>query len=277
MIRRALVAIDGSPNAAAAVTLALDRARRFGIELLGLGILGKPSITRPQPTPLGGGAYKHHRDEALLEDAHRRVLAFLAEFQRRCAEAGVRCAVVEDVGRPHEQIVLEAETSDVVVLGRETHFHFETKEQPDETLSRVLRESPRPVVVVPREPAPGEGVLVAYGTGREVLRTLHTFVLLGLAGDETVDLLAIHSRYADAEQRLERPRALLAVHGLRTRLQPVASDATPAEVILEHVRRLRPRLLVMGAHGHHALRNLFFTSVTRAVLEEAPVPVLVGA
>jgi nucleotide-binding universal stress UspA family protein len=33
----------------------------------------------------------------------------------------------------------------------------------------------------------------------------------------------------------------------------------------------------MGAHGHHAVRNLFFTSVTRAVLRDAPVPVFVGA
>jgi nucleotide-binding universal stress UspA family protein len=34
---------------------------------------------------------------------------------------------------------------------------------------------------------------------------------------------------------------------------------------------------VMGAHGHHPVRNLFATSVTRAVLRDCPVPVLVGA
>jgi nucleotide-binding universal stress UspA family protein len=33
----------------------------------------------------------------------------------------------------------------------------------------------------------------------------------------------------------------------------------------------------MGAHGHHPVRELFFTSVTRAVVREAPVPVFVGA
>ena len=36
-------------------------------------------------------------------------------------------------------------------------------------------------------------------------------------------------------------------------------------------------ILVMGAHGHHPLRDLFFTSVTRAVLQAAPVPVFVEA
>jgi nucleotide-binding universal stress UspA family protein len=33
----------------------------------------------------------------------------------------------------------------------------------------------------------------------------------------------------------------------------------------------------MGSHGHHPVRDLFFTSVTRAVLKEIAVPVLVGA
>jgi nucleotide-binding universal stress UspA family protein len=33
----------------------------------------------------------------------------------------------------------------------------------------------------------------------------------------------------------------------------------------------------MGAHGHHPVRDLFFTSVMRAVLRDAPVPVFVGA
>ena len=46
--------------------------------------------------------------------------------------------------------------------------------------------------------------------------------------------------------------------------------------LLEEVRRRRPGLLVMGAHGHHPLRDLFATSVTRTVLGECPVPAFVG-
>jgi nucleotide-binding universal stress UspA family protein len=43
------------------------------------------------------------------------------------------------------------------------------------------------------------------------------------------------------------------------------------------VESLRPRLLVMGAHAHHPLHDLFATSVTRAVLRACPVPVLIGS
>jgi nucleotide-binding universal stress UspA family protein len=274
MVRRMLVAMDGSPHGEAAATLALDWAARFGAELLGLGILDKPSLTRGEPVPLGATAFKRHRDEVRLADAHRHVLDLLARFHQRCDAAGVRCTVLEDIGTPREQILAEC---DVVVLGRETHFRFETQDSPDATLSKVLRESPRPVVVVPREPASGNGVLVAYGSGREVARTLQTFTLLGLASDEPVCLVAIDADVARAETRLQSAAPYLAAHGVRATLAPVASRVAPATLLLNEVRRPQPRLVVMDAHGLHAVRDLFLTSVTRAVLRDAPVPVFVGA
>ena len=36
-------------------------------------------------------------------------------------------------------------------------------------------------------------------------------------------------------------------------------------------------VLVIGAHAHHPLRDLFASSVTRAVLAACPVPAFVGA
>ena len=269
--------MDGSPHGEAAVTLAIDWASRFDADLLGLGILDEPSITGPEPVPQGASVYKAARDQARLRDAHQQIVDFLAAFSERCAEAKVRAATVEDVGRPHEQIVEEALRCDVVVLGQETHFKFETQSEPDETVGRVLRQSPRPVVVVPREPAPGHGVLVAYGEGREVARTFQMLVLLGLAAEETIDLLAIHPDATEAERRLRRPAAYLAAHGLPSRLLPIASRASASEVILGEAERRRPRLLVMGAQGHHPVRDLFGTSVARAVLKQTPVPVFVGA
>jgi nucleotide-binding universal stress UspA family protein len=277
MIRRLLVAMDGSAHGEAAAALAIDWAHRFGAELVGLGVLDKPSITSPEPVSFGGTAFKRHRDEVRLADEHGRIVALLAGFQRRCDAERIRCTVVEDIGTPHEQIVSEASGCDVVVLGRETHFEFEAQDHPDATLGKVLRESPRPVIVVPPAPTPGEGVLVAYGSGREVARTLQTFALLGVAGDEPVCLLAVDEDLARSDARLRRAAQFLDAHGARVVLEPLASGDAPAEIILDQVRRRRPRLVVMGAQGHHPVRDLFFTSVTRAVLRHASVPVFVGA
>jgi nucleotide-binding universal stress UspA family protein len=277
VLRSALVALDGSAYSESAADLAIDWAGRYGARLLGLGIVDGPTIERAEPVPLGAGAYKKARDEARLADAHRRVADFLADFRAHGQAAGVAVEVLEDIGDPPARILREAQRCDVVILGRETHFHFETQERPDETLAQVLRGSPRPVVVVPRSVPEGQGVLLAYGGGREAARTLQTFQLLGLAAGEAIEVVTIHRDGAEAEALVNLAGEYLAAQGAPHRLHPIVSVAPPADVLLERVRFARPRLLVMGAQGHHPLRDLFGTSVTRAVMRACPVPVFIGA
>ncbi len=276
-LKTVLVALDGSACSLTATTLALDWARRFDARLLGLGIVDEASIHRPEPVPLGTGAYKKARDEARMVDAHRRVAEFLADFRGRASAIGARSDLLEEQGDPAERILFEAQRADVVMLGRETHFNFETPTRRDATFAQVVRSSPRPMVVVPPTLAEGTGVLVAYGGGREAARTLQLFALLGLAAGETLDVVTIHRDPAQARAIARAAGDFLAAHGVIHRVHTVGSPAAPAEVLLEEVESRRPRLLVLGAHREHPLRDLFATSVTRAMLGACPVPIFVGA
>src|SRR6267378_4296681 len=141
-LKTMLVSLDGSTCSFTATTLALDWARQFDARLLGLGIMDEASIHRPEPVPLGAGAYKKAQDEARMADAHRRVAGFVADFRARAAVAGVHAEVLEERGDPAERILFEAQRADVVILGRETHFNFETPERRDATLTQVVRSRP---------------------------------------------------------------------------------------------------------------------------------------
>ena len=133
MIRRTLVAMDGSAHGLSAGTFALEWARRFGTELVGLGILDEPSITRPEPVSFGGTAFKRHRDEIRPADAHRRILELLGDFRRRCDAAGMRCTVVEDLGRePRDPFRGRQERADV--RGRIAGRSGQAMTQPPSTL-----------------------------------------------------------------------------------------------------------------------------------------------
>jgi nucleotide-binding universal stress UspA family protein len=119
--------------------------------------------------------------------------------------------------------------------------------------------------------------VVAYGGGQEVARTLQTFQLLGLAAGETVHLVSVQREGWEAGALAALAGEFLTVHGTAYQLHTRTSTGSLAETLLDEVRRLRPRLLVMGAQGHHRLRDLFVTSVTRGVLRDCPVPVFVGS
>jgi nucleotide-binding universal stress UspA family protein len=277
MLKTVLVALDESPYSETATALALDWGKRFGARLLGLGILDKPSIIAVEPVPLGASGFKRERDEARLAKAQKHVTRFLSKFKKRCSAAGIPAKIFEDVGDPTKCILKHAHRCDLIVLGRETNFHFETQHESDDVRAKILRRSPRPIVVVPRELPIGSGVVVAYGGGREVARTLQTFQLLGLAGGETIHLVSVRRDDRTTESSTELAAEFLESHGAPFELHLVESALEPAEVLLEQVRSLRPRLLVMGAHAYHPLHDLFVTSVTRAVLRACPVPVLIGA
>jgi nucleotide-binding universal stress UspA family protein len=277
MLSSILVALDGSPCSFASTTLALDWRRRFNARLLGLGIVNDVGIRRPEPVPLGAGAYKKARDEARLADAHQRVAGILADFRTRTTAAGAPAEILEEVGDPAERILWEAQRADVVMLGRETRFNFETSENRDATLAQVVRSSPRPMVVVPKTLPEGAGILVAYGGGREAARTLQLFALLGLAAGETLDVLTIHRETVEARMIARAAGDFLAARGVPYRVHTVASAAGATDVLLEEIASRKPRLVVLGAHRDHPLRDLFATSVTRAVLRACPVPIFVGA
>jgi nucleotide-binding universal stress UspA family protein len=277
MMRTILIALDGSPYSVNAATLAIEWATRFGARLLGLAILDKPSITAPTPIPLGASAFKKELDESRLADAQEQVLSFLSKFQQQCSAAQVQADIFEDVGDATKCILKHAHRCDLIVLGYETHFHFETQSAPDTVRAKVLRRSPRPIVVVPRELPEGKGIVVAYGGGREVARTLQMLQLLGLAAGEVVHLVSVQRGDRAIEASAEFAAEYLQSHGTECYLHVVESNDQPAEILLEQVRVLRPRLMVMGAHAHHPLRDLFSTSVTRAVLRGSPVPVMIGS
>lgn len=277
MLRTILVALDDSSYADSATTLALEWGTRFGAGLLGLGILDKPSITAPEPIPLGASAFRKGLEEKRLHDAQEHVLGLLSKFQDRCSAAGVPSRVVQDVGDPTKCILKHAHRCDVIILGYEAQFHFEAQDAPDTVRAKVLRRTPRPIAVVPRELRKGSGVVVAYGGGREVARMLQMFQLLGLAGGEIVHLVSVSRDDVSAETPAALAAEFLAAHGVPCQLHLLKSDLTPAEVVLEQVRILQPRLVVMGAHAHHPLHDLFAPSVTRAVLSACPVPVLIGS
>ena len=199
MLRSMLVGVDGSAYSTTAVELGIRWAQRYGAVLVGLGVIDAPTICKPQPVPLGASAYKVQRDASLLADASHKVTQFLEDFAQQCAEADVACQILQEVGLPTERILLEAQQYDLILLGQHTSFHFETQEQPDDTLHTVLKHNPRPVVAVPVPLPEGWVAVVAYDGSLQAARALQAFQAVGLASSYEVHVVCVdpHQEQAD--------------------------------------------------------------------------------
>ncbi len=272
MPRSILVGLDGSPFSAAAVEVGIRWARRADALLVGLGIVDEPTIRQPLAVPPGATPYKEHRDQALVADATRKVEQYLEQFALKCADAGVACKLLEDVGLPGEEILREAQRFDVILLGRESHFHFETQTGPDETLARVVKQSPRPVVAVPQKPPEGANVVVAYDGSVQAARAVQAFLGIGWDKSQTVHVVCAGEDRVEAARCADRAVQFLESHAIKAHARPVATSARPEEVILDEAKTAGAGLIVMGAYGRSPLKEIFFGSVTRALLQKSPVP-----
>jgi nucleotide-binding universal stress UspA family protein len=273
MLTSILVGLDGSPYGDVALDLGIEWAKRFDALLVGLGIVDEPTIRSHEPVPIGGAAFKLDRDEFRMAEARGKVEQFLNDFTRRCTEAGVTSKALEDVGLPFKEILRESHRYDLVLLGHETHFHFETADKADETLWRVLRRESRPVVIAPPELRSGTSVVLAYDESPHADRALQAFQASGLDFGQEVFVLCIGPTEETATREADEAVEFLGSHGIRATPCIRKPQGRPGRMILEEVKQQNARMLVMGVSKHSTLRDLLVGGVTKTVLRESPVPV----
>ena len=230
------------------------------------------TIYTPEDEPLGVG-YHWELDEQRVKEASHKVKQFLASFADRCAEADVSFNLLQDAGLPYEEILRESQRFDLVLFGHDTHFRFGTVDQPDETLWKVLKRGPRPVVIAPPKLEPGSSVVLAYNGSPQADRALQAFQSSGLDFGEEVCVVSVDDDREETTRLAARAVEFLQLHRINAVPHALGPVDSVSQAILEEVRRRTARLLVMGACGHSAVREFLLGSITKAVLKESPVPV----
>lgn len=117
--------------------------------------------------------------------------------------------------------------------------------------------------------------LVAWNGSQEASAALRAAVpLLKLAQEVHVVTVEEAGRYPFPETGAPE---YLARHGIGTQLHTWPQDGRPAEdALMAAIGVLKPDWMVMGAYGHSRLRQFVFGGVTRTILHEARVPVLLA-
>ena len=171
-----------------------------------------------------------------------------------------------------------AHCADLVILGQRVSDHDTGLYRPED----VILSCSRPVLVVPyagrRRDRLGENVLVAWNGSREAGRAVQDALPLMSASSAVTVLLVDPEDDADIDLA-EGVVAHLGRHGLNARTQGVRHDlATIAvsDTILTQVAELDADLLVMGAYSHSRLREIILGGVTRDILRDMNLPVLMA-
>lgn len=275
MLRSILVALDATSAGMAAQLLALRLAKKFASQITGIAVLDRAYLTAPTAVGIGGMAYKAHRDQVKLKEAKEFLARVEDVFKKSCETSGASWQILEAEGIPRELIELESGRHDLLVIGKDSDFHFDVPPSTTATVQRLLNENPRPLVICP-EHAPATGPIVAgYDGSLRASRALHMLILLGLADGTPVHVVSVADDQEEADQRAFYGTELFVKHGVDAVARGVASSADPANVILAEARSLGASMIAVGATGHGALHSLLLGSASRGLLKACPCPLFV--
>lgn len=266
--RSILVHLDDSHRCAARVALAAGIARAQGAHLLGLAPTGVVSLPESLASRAAALAPAHEQLKA-------RALGCVERFNAQVASLGL----ASHEGRLHDDdtlsaVLQHARTCDLVVLGQhdpEHHAPLVSWDLPQQ----VFLHAGRPVLVVPYAgefKTSGEQVVVAWSDTREAARAMADALPL-LRQARQVSLLAFN---ADDRGALDAAHAWLARHGVNSKVETQATGLAIGDALLSRAFDLGADLLVMGGYGHSRAAELVTGGVTRSVLRQMTLPVLIS-
>lgn len=178
------------------------------------------------------------------------------------------------------RMIESAHGADVVVMPQEDN-NFARADQ-NHAQERVIRESGRPVIIVPTDydgPELGHNILLGWSDTREAARAAHDTLLIAQEGCN-ITILRSTARKTDelADFGAIEIAEMFGRHGFsaQTTLKERAG-AEVAEVLMKQAFEQGADMIVTGAYGHNRVYDFVIGAVTHTLLEETRLPVLFSA
>jgi nucleotide-binding universal stress UspA family protein len=206
--------------------------------------------------------------EQLVRQASKRHGVPMAD--RGEAAADVSVGWVLETGAQEIVVAHHGRLADLIIVPRPARVS-----PPPRTIEAALRETGRPVLMVPPGGIEtlGEHVVIGWNGSKEAAQAVAAArTCLREASKVTVLTTEKRSRRPPSADDLIR---YLACHGIEasTRIMDTSSRSVP-EALLDDVEKIGADLLVLGGYSRSRLREMIIGGVTRHVLSKAKIPIL---
>lgn len=267
------VCLDNSAGSSRLLEFALTLAAQNNAHLSALHLTYAPIILS-DPYAVWEPMMMEWEESAQTKQEHAR-----EKFISEAAKAGVSADFSAYRSTDLPAVIAHARASDLTIVGQRNQGDSEGDLGNNFPISFVLKLG-RPVLFFPYS---GAGttkfntIIVAWDGGREATRAMaDAMPFLKLA--QQVKVLSI-SEHSDEDHDLPDIdiAAYLAKHHVKVEIERNDNvQIAPAEWLLSYAEKSGADLLVMGAYGHNRLTELILGGVTRTIMRQMSLPVLMS-
>lgn len=275
-LKQILVPLDPSIYAQAATRTACLIAKKHSAGVAGVVVLDSPEI-RAHIVPAIGPYYPmmievvknkvdHARD--ILDDC-------LRVFVSECEKTKVPHIETAYEGIPAQKLLSSAMFYDLLVMGLETSFHFETRGGRGDTLDKLLEETVTPILAVPSDGMMDpKSVLITFDGSHASASALHDFIVFASPYEFEITIVVAEKDESEGEFLAKSAASLLESHG-----HPVSklliSDEPINDVVTEEFLEAID-LVVAGIHSKRPIKDRFVGSFTKKLIHDATTPLFLS-
>lgn len=280
-IKKILMPVAGGELREPVMRVAIVTARRFQAHLEVLCIRPDPREMMPYATLGMSERMRKQVIDAGQRNADEQVSKARAVFEDTCARWNIpvaddlqtgqvpSAAWREEAGRGSYIVSRDGRLCDLIILPGP----FDVS-PPPRILEAALRETGRPVFVVPETPPKSVATHIAIGWNGtvEAARAVGSALPLPLQSAQKVSV------YTTEKSMQVRPNAdevleYLGWHGIDASIHMLdVRDRSVEEAIVEDARKQGVDLLLIGAYSHRRVHEMIFGGVTRHVLASGEIP-----
>ncbi|MDH5749942.1 MAG: universal stress protein [Rhodospirillales bacterium] len=279
-----LIPVDGTETSQSALEMAFSVAQTTSAHLDVLHVRSDPKDVVPLLGEGMSGAMIEEMFDLAEKEAVARAARARDSFEDLCGRynipianvpspgAEVTACWIEETGREDEITIRRGRLCDLIVMARHTK---ETDAASALTLNAALFETSRPVLVAPpaSKPTFNGNLAIAWNGSAEAAHAVSS----AMPFISKAELVTVLTAESDQTSLAIAPdlATYLAWHGVHAELRSFPAGAAQiGAALLKGCADVGASMLVMGAYTHSRMRQLILGGVTRHVLAEATIPVL---
>ena len=269
-----IVLVNSPKSAATRVEFSAALAAKFDSHTIGLFVKQPTSIPAYVMAQIPPEA-RHIHDEAVDKMANEAKAVFDDRMRASLQQGRSEWRVVR--GDPTTAVALMGRYADLLVVGQDDPDGEELEN--DVNTDELVLSCGRPVLFVPhsyRVDTVADRILIAWNASREAARAVADALPL-LERAKKVTVLCVNPDPGLGDEPGADIALHLARHGVKAEAAHIfAREIDAGDALLSRATDLGADLIVMGAYGRPRLRELILGGVTRQLLHQMTVPVLMA-
>jgi nucleotide-binding universal stress UspA family protein len=272
MIKDVLAIVDNAEQSAPFVHAVLEFARVQGAHVAIAALTGGPYIAQGL-LPLGGA---YVPDETLACDSEQKVNALCDQV------AASSCAVSvfglhDDIAWLAGDLRRSRQIADLILIGAPEYWQNPWLRE--RVIETCILSSGTPTLLMPLESrlATVRRAVLGWKPSPEAIRAVHDLVQVCEPGAHIDIVIATQGGQGGAERDGHEVQRHLLRHGFDVAVHVIANDGRDdAEVVRGFAMRAQADLLAVGGFGHTRIREVILGGVTRELVRDAAVAVMLS-